>query len=127
MHLIRLQRRVFALLKGLKRPFCSPPSMQYVDASLLPFIASLDPILHMILTQFFLFLSKQALLEPYRYLEQTQGKGMRDLLIDAFNLWFKISDVELTKIKYIVRMLHNASLLYVWMEGPLQRISFEHF
>lgn len=37
---------------------------------------------------------------------------MRDLLIDAFNVWFKISDFELTKIKYIVRMLHNASLLY---------------
>lgn len=52
-------------------------------------------------------------MEPYRYLEQTQGKGMRDLLIDAFNIWFKISDYELTKIKYIVRMLHNASLLYV--------------
>lgn len=58
----------------------------------------------------------QALLEPYRYLEQTQGKGMRDLLIDAFNVWFKISDLELTKIKYIVRMLHNASLLYVGAE-----------
>lgn len=42
---------------------------------------------------------------------------MRDLLIDAFNLWFKISEVELTKIKYIVRMLHNASLLYVPKRG----------
>ena len=38
---------------------------------------------------------------------------MRDLLIDAFNEWLQISDFELTKIKYIVRMLHNASLLYV--------------
>ena len=65
----------------------------------------------------------QALLEPYRYLEQTQGKGMRDLLIDAFNVWFKISDFELTKIKYIVRMLHNASLLYVQKKMRLMRFN----
>lgn len=39
---------------------------------------------------------------------------MRDLLIDAFNLWFKLPEFELTKIKSIVRMLHNASLLYAY-------------
>ena len=66
-------------------------------------------------------------MEPYRYLEQTQGKGMRDLLIDAFNVWFDISEFELTKIKYIVRMLHNASLLYVEEEARNEGFSLASF
>lgn len=52
-------------------------------------------------------------MEAFHYIEQNQGKGIRDLLIDAFNLWFQLGPMELSKIKYVVRMLHNASLLYV--------------
>jgi geranylgeranyl diphosphate synthase, type III len=54
----------------------------------------------------------QELMEAYHYIEQNQGKGIRDLLIDAFNIWLQLDPVELSKIKYVVRMLHNASLLY---------------
>lgn len=51
------------------------------------------------------------LLEPFKYLEQTQSKGIRPKLIDAFNVWFKIDEEQLNRIKTIVTMLHNASLL----------------
>jgi geranylgeranyl diphosphate synthase type 3 len=52
-------------------------------------------------------------MEPYNYIEHVQGKGIRDMLIDAFNSWFKVGFAELARIKHVVRMLHNASLLYV--------------
>jgi geranylgeranyl diphosphate synthase type 3 len=51
-------------------------------------------------------------LEPYRYLEQTHGKGVREKLIDAFNKWFHVPELQLSMIKRIVAMLHTASLMY---------------
>jgi len=53
----------------------------------------------------------EGLLEPYTFIEQSSGKGMRSLLIDAFNLWFQVPESELNLIKEIVTKLHNASLL----------------
>ena len=53
----------------------------------------------------------QALLEPYVHIEQTQGKGMREKLIDAFNQWLKVDEDKLEVIKQIITKLHTASLL----------------
>ncbi|EFC38301.1 predicted protein [Naegleria gruberi] len=51
-------------------------------------------------------------LDPYSYLiNNTNGKGFRSKLIDAFNEWFKLSEDELNVIKSIIDKLHNASLL----------------
>lgn len=32
-------------------------------------------------------------------------------MIDAFDLWLRVSEADLEVIKRVVRMLHNASLL----------------
>jgi geranylgeranyl diphosphate synthase type 3 len=53
----------------------------------------------------------KALLEPYVHIEQTQGKGMREKLIDAFNQWLKVDEDKLEVIKQIITKLHTASLL----------------
>nr|CAG4709915.1 unnamed protein product [Naegleria fowleri] len=51
-------------------------------------------------------------LDPYHYLiNNTSGKGFRFKLIEAFNVWFKLSEEELRVVQNIVDKLHNASLL----------------
>lgn len=59
----------------------------------------------------------QTLLEPFTYLSElgSGGKEIRSKLIDAFNIWLKVPEAELDVIRKVVRMLHNASLLYVWL------------
>jgi geranylgeranyl diphosphate synthase type 3 len=54
----------------------------------------------------------QTILGPYQYYSEQAGKHMRSRLIDAFNLWLEVPTKELTVIKKVVEMLHNASLLY---------------
>eukprot|EP01114_Cavostelium_apophysatum_P019453 TRINITY_DN627_c0_g1_i1.p1 TRINITY_DN627_c0_g1~~TRINITY_DN627_c0_g1_i1.p1 ORF type:complete len:347 (-),score=65.76 TRINITY_DN627_c0_g1_i1:54-965(-) len=49
--------------------------------------------------------------EPYNYLLEIPGKGVRSQLIQAFNRWLKIDDQRQTAITEIVNMLHTASLL----------------
>ncbi|KAH8930454.1 terpenoid synthase [Atractiella rhizophila] len=51
------------------------------------------------------------LLEPFNYLAAIPGKEFRSALIDAFNAWLKVENETLDRIKRIVGMLHNASLL----------------
>mmetsp|Transcript_10900 Transcript_10900/g.11972 ORF Transcript_10900/g.11972 Transcript_10900/m.11972 type:complete len:305 (+) Transcript_10900:30-944(+) len=51
------------------------------------------------------------LMEPYRYIEERSGKGMRAKLIDAFNWWLKVPEPVLSEIKGVIDLLHNASLL----------------
>jgi geranylgeranyl diphosphate synthase type 3 len=51
------------------------------------------------------------MLEPYSYYSEQAGKHMRSRLIDAFNIWLEVPIEELTVIKRVVEMLHNASLL----------------
>lgn len=51
------------------------------------------------------------LLEPYKYLEQSPGKGIREQMIDAFNKWFRVPEPQLSTIKRIITMLHTASLM----------------
>ena len=53
----------------------------------------------------------RALLEPFLYVANNRGKGVRRMLIDAFNLWLHCPEADITKVKEIVAVLHNSSLL----------------
>lgn len=57
--------------------------------------------------------SFQIILEPYTYLCSHPGKSIRSQIMDAFNMWFNCPEQQLSAIKNVVEMLHNASLLYV--------------
>lgn len=54
---------------------------------------------------------EEKILEPYRYLAGQPGKGIRDKLVEAFNLWLKLEEGPLTAVQKVVQMLHNASLM----------------
>lgn len=54
---------------------------------------------------------ERSLLEPYAYLASRPGKEIRSKLIDAFNFWLKVPEEHLSKVRKVVEMLHNASLL----------------
>ncbi|KAK4101104.1 terpenoid synthase [Parathielavia hyrcaniae] len=56
-------------------------------------------------------LSAEALEAPSRYLDSLPAKGIRDIAIDALNLWFKVSPAEVTVVKEVVNLLHGASLM----------------
>eukprot|EP00056_Hartaetosiga_gracilis_P013456 m.222025 g.222025 ORF g.222025 m.222025 type:complete len:303 (-) comp13849_c2_seq1:2929-3837(-) len=49
--------------------------------------------------------------EPFTYITQVSGKGIRSMLINAFNIWMNVPDDKLEKIKDVTKILHNASLL----------------
>ncbi|KNC46088.1 farnesyltranstransferase [Thecamonas trahens ATCC 50062] len=51
------------------------------------------------------------LLEPFCYIADVPGKGVRSMLIKAFNHWLEVPDEQVRKISEVVEMLHNASLL----------------
>lgn len=53
----------------------------------------------------------ELLTEPYRYLTQNPGKGVRIKLVNAFNHWLNISQDKMDLISDAVQTLHNASLL----------------
>jgi len=52
-----------------------------------------------------------ACLGPFEYICRMPGKGVRGVLIDAFNHWLRIPADKVEAIKGIVGDLHNASLL----------------
>ena len=54
---------------------------------------------------------EKLLLEPYKYVTQLPGKGVRSKLLRAFNHWMRIPEDKVGEIGTIVQMLHNASLL----------------
>jgi len=51
------------------------------------------------------------LLEPYRYISQSQGKGVRKIMMEAFNLWLHIEEKQVEYISRLISILHNASLM----------------
>eukprot|EP01095_Lingulamoeba_sp_RSL-Kostka_P014407 TRINITY_DN6281_c0_g2_i1.p1 TRINITY_DN6281_c0_g2~~TRINITY_DN6281_c0_g2_i1.p1 ORF type:complete len:394 (-),score=137.38 TRINITY_DN6281_c0_g2_i1:41-1222(-) len=55
--------------------------------------------------------NESVIIEPFSYLLQIPGKGMRSRLINAFNIWFKISNENARTIGKVVQKLHTASLL----------------
>lgn len=52
------------------------------------------------------------LLEPFDYVWDKKGKGIRSTLMSAFNLWLNIPAEKLVAIDHVISMLHNASLMY---------------
>jgi hypothetical protein len=66
-------------------------------------------------------LTHQVLLEPFTYISSNPGKEIRSLLIDAFDLWLEVPQGDLEVITRVVRMLHNASLL--WVPHSLARVA----
>lgn len=55
----------------------------------------------------------QILREPFTYIASVPGKEVRSALMEAFNVWMKVDKADLTVVKEVVGMLHNASLLSV--------------
>lgn len=55
--------------------------------------------------------SFQVIKEPYEYICQVKGKGVRLLLINAFDTWLHIPPEKKAEIGVLTQMLHNASLL----------------
>jgi hypothetical protein len=45
------------------------------------------------------------------------SKGIRDHFIDALNEWLRVPQEKVQLIKHAIRILHNASLLYVNLES----------
>jgi geranylgeranyl diphosphate synthase, type III len=53
-----------------------------------------------------------SLFEPFYYITSVPGKNVRGILIDCFQVWFQVDNVDvLETIKDIIGDLHNASLL----------------
>lgn len=51
------------------------------------------------------------LLEPFDYVWEKKGKGIRSTLMSAFNLWLNIPAEKLVAVDHVISMLHNASLM----------------
>ncbi|KIM99777.1 hypothetical protein OIDMADRAFT_42767 [Oidiodendron maius Zn] len=56
-------------------------------------------------------LDNSALLAPVHYIQSLPSKNYRSRMIDAFNIWFRLSDDQLNTIKGVINDLHNASLI----------------
>ncbi|KAI0526192.1 geranylgeranyl pyrophosphate synthase [Xylaria bambusicola] len=68
-------------------------------------------------------LGEGVVLQPWKYLMSLPSKGFRDQAIDSLNTWLKVPAKTATKIKEVVKMLHNASLMLDDLEdsSPLRR------
>jgi hypothetical protein len=54
----------------------------------------------------------QVIMAPYIYIKSLPGKGIRDILIDALNVWLQVPERQLGIIKKVVELLHTSSLMY---------------
>ncbi|KAF1963155.1 geranylgeranyl diphosphate synthase 3 [Byssothecium circinans] len=68
-------------------------------------------------------MTDKLILEPYRYLSSLPGKGIRNITIDAFNVWVQVPDAPINIIKSAIDMLHSSSLMLDDLEdgSPLRR------
>ncbi|KAI1413293.1 geranylgeranyl pyrophosphate synthase [Hypoxylon sp. FL1857] len=48
---------------------------------------------------------------PANYISSLPSKNLRDKAVDAMNVWLKVEPNDLSQIKLVVNMLHNASLM----------------
>jgi hypothetical protein len=51
---------------------------------------------------------RQVVNAPYDYLTSLPSKGVRDQVIDAFNVWLKVPAGPIDIIKKVGNRLHNA-------------------
>lgn len=64
--------------------------------------------------------NESLLLEPFIYISSNPGKGIRTLLLEAFNIWLAVPCEQFEIIKRVVQMLHNASLMIDDIEDDAQ-------
>ena len=50
-------------------------------------------------------------LAPFKYIECLPSKGVRNILIDALNVWFKVPEASCNTIREVVALLHTSSLM----------------
>ncbi|KAJ5701814.1 hypothetical protein N7488_009362 [Penicillium malachiteum] len=60
-----------------------------------------------------IFLQKatETVTSPSKYIASLPSKNVRDKFLDALNLWFRIPEEPLSRIKRIVGLLHHSSLM----------------
>ncbi|KAI1172796.1 putative geranylgeranyl diphosphate synthase [Nemania sp. FL0916] len=51
------------------------------------------------------------IISPAHYVASMPSKNVRDKMIDAFNIWLRISEKDVSMIKRIINTVHNASLM----------------
>eukprot|EP01059_Diplonema_ambulator_P005833 TRINITY_DN15615_c0_g1_i2.p1 TRINITY_DN15615_c0_g1~~TRINITY_DN15615_c0_g1_i2.p1 ORF type:complete len:312 (+),score=93.49 TRINITY_DN15615_c0_g1_i2:38-973(+) len=56
-------------------------------------------------------MSDADLMAPYQHIANVPGKGFRAKMIDAFNVWLKVPEDKVQRIKSIVDKLHTSSLV----------------
>jgi hypothetical protein len=61
----------------------------------------------------FTYNSFQLVLEPFRYVATLPSKGIRNVAIDALDIWYRVPEHSLNAIKRVIDMLHSSSLMYV--------------
>lgn len=64
--------------------------------------------------------NESLILEPFTYISSNPGKGIRTLLLEAFNMWLAVPGDQLKTIDRVVQMLHNASLMIDDIEDDAQ-------
>ncbi|EME87121.1 uncharacterized protein MYCFIDRAFT_132843 [Pseudocercospora fijiensis CIRAD86] len=60
---------------------------------------------------------------PWEYIDSLPSKGARDMFLDGINHWLDVGRETSSQVKKVVRMLHNASLMFddVQDGSPLRR------
>jgi hypothetical protein len=48
---------------------------------------------------------------PFEYTQSLPSKGLRDMFVEALNLWAGLPDTIVKEIKDIIDQLHTASLM----------------
>jgi geranylgeranyl pyrophosphate synthase len=55
---------------------------------------------------------KQVLRAPAEYVGSLPSKGVRDKIADALSIWLDVPAQDLSQIKRVINLLHNASLMF---------------
>ena len=63
-------------------------------------------VIHVVLTS-----RIQLLLAPFEYISSLPSKGVREVLIDALNIWMGLPDRSVKTMKSIAQKLHSSSLM----------------
>ncbi|KAJ5889106.1 geranylgeranyl pyrophosphate synthase [Penicillium tannophilum] len=86
-------------------------------------VASLDTFTNSSEDQKQVHLGTEVLLAPFEYINSLPSKGVREVLIDALNVWLGLPDRTVKAVKLIAQKLHSSSLMLDDIEdsSPLRR------
>lgn len=51
------------------------------------------------------------ILQPQNYIDWLPSKGIRDSIIDALEIWYRVPEKSLGAIREVVGLLHSSSLM----------------